>query len=133
MGVEVGVVVKQVSESTSEGSARGHQVLCDRPEAKGGRDAGAMGGELFLLGLGGCFLSNVLAAIKARDSGITDVVVNVTALLDGTPPRFTETSMVVSGRYSDRDEMEKLVVIAERGCIVANTIRDAVQLKIRVE
>ncbi len=132
MAVEVHAVVKQVSESTSEGSARGHRVLCDRPAAKGGSDAGAMGGELFLIGLGGCFLSNLLAAIKARNVEIGDVEVQMTALLDGTPPRFTEISLNVSGHFSDRAEMEKLVVIAERGCIVANTIKDAVTLHIGV-
>jgi putative redox protein len=133
MAVEVGAVVKQISESTSQGSARTHQVLCDRPEAKGGSDAGAMGGELFLLGLGGCFLSNLLAAIKARNSDIAEVEVRLTAQLDGTPPRFTEVSMAISGSYGDKDEMEKLALVAERGCIVANTIKDAVQLHIRVE
>lgn len=132
MAVEVRAVVKQVSESTSEGSARGHRVLCDRPAAKEGSDAGAMGGELFLMGLGGCFLSNLLAAIKARNAEISDVEVQVTALLDGTPPRFTEVALDVSGRFPDRAEMEKLVVIAERGCIVANTIKDAVRLHVRV-
>ena len=133
MAVEVGAVVKQVSESTSEGSARGHRVLCDRPGTKGGSDGGAMGGELFLIGLGGCFLSNLLAAIKARNAEIADVVVHLTALLDGTPARFTEISLDVSGSFSDREEMEKLVLIAERGCIVANTIKDAVALSVGVK
>lgn len=130
--MQIIVNVKQTSVSTSLGQARNHQVYCDRPEAKGGADAGAMGGELFLVGLGGCFMSNLLAAAKARESTADNFSIAITAELDGTPPRFTEVKMSVSGDYDDRQEIEKLIVIAERGCIVANTIRDAVALSIVV-
>lgn len=121
-----------MGDSTSRGQARDHVVLCDRPESKGGADAGAMGGEVFLIGLGGCFMSNLLAAAKVRESSASDFTVAITAQLEGTPPRFTEIEMVVSGDYSDQQEVQKLVVIAERGCIVANTIKEAVVLTISV-
>ena len=91
-----------------------------------------MGGELFLIGLGGCFMSNLLAAAKAREIVAQDFKVAITAQLEGTPPRFTEVNMAVSADYPDRQEVEKLSVIAERGCIVANTIKDAVVLTITV-
>ena len=133
MAVEVTALVKQVSKNTSEGIAREHMVSCDRPESKGGSDNGPMGGELFLLGLGGCFMSNLLAAIKSRDAAVSDAEVAICAQLDGTPPRFTEVALEVSATYRDRAEMEKLVIIAERGCIVANTIKDAVKLLISVK
>lgn len=129
MAIEVTALVKQKSGSMSEGSARNHSVNCDRPEAKGGSDGGPMGGELFLIGLGGCFMSNLLAAIQAREADINDVEVALSAQLDGTPPRFTDIEMQVSGVYQDKEELEKLVIIAERGCIVANTIKEAVLLK----
>ena len=132
MSVEVTVEVSQVSESASVGSARDHRITCDRPEAKGGSDEGPMGGEVFLLGLGGCFMSNLLAAIKAREADVSEVSARIQATLDGTPQRFTEVNMLISARYQDRKEMEKLLVIAERGCIVANTIKDAVRLQISV-
>ncbi len=130
--MEITVNVNQTSDSTSRGQARSHAVLCDRPESKGGVDAGAMGGELFLIGLGGCFMSNLLAAGIARESSAKNFSVDITAQLDGTPPRFTEAHIQVSADYQDRQEIEKLVVIAERGCIVANTIKDAVALTISV-
>lgn len=132
MSAEVITYVAQVSESTSEGRARSHKVSCDRPEAKGGSDAGPMGGELFLMGLGGCFMSNLLAAVKARDADVSGLEVEVKGTLDGTPPRFTGVDMRITGAYEDRAEMEKLAVIAERGCIVANTVKDAVKLQISV-
>lgn len=132
MSVEVIAQVKQVSESASEGQARTHRVSVDRPEAKGGSDAGAMGGELFLLGLGGCFMSNLLAAVQSREADIKDLAIVLRATLEGTPPRFSAVTMEVSGTYQDRAEMEKLSVIAERGCIVANTVKDAVNLEVQV-
>ena len=130
--MEIKVSVEQTSGSTSRGLARQHKVLCDRPQSKGGEDAGAMGGELFLMGLGGCFMSNLLSAVKARESSASNFGVAITAQLEGTPPRFTEIEMAVSADHPDRQELEKLSVIAEHGCIVANTIRDAVALTITV-
>ena len=128
--MEIKVSVEQISGSTSKGQARQHTVLCDRPQSKGGEDGGAMGGELFLMGLGGCFMSNLLAASKARESPVSNFGVAITAQLEGTPPRFTEVEMAVSADYPDRQELEKLSLIAERGCIVANTIKDVVALTI---
>ena len=56
---EVTLGVVQISESAAEGTARNHKAFIDRPEAKGGSDKGPMGGEFFLMGLGGCFMSNL--------------------------------------------------------------------------
>jgi putative redox protein len=91
-----------------------------------------MGGEIFLLGLGGCFMSNLLAAIKAREAKISDVQIAITGVQDGTPTRFTKISMRVSAQAGDQAELEKMIVIAERSCIVANTVKNSVQLIIEV-
>lgn len=122
------IQITQTSDSTSEAAIRDHKVLVDRPVAKGGADLGAMGGELFLAGLGGCFMSNLLAAVKARDVDASSLVVEVTGTLEGTPPRFTAAQLKVSGNYTDRQQMEKLIGISEKGCIVANTVRNSVKL-----
>ena len=133
MAGETKVYVKQVSASASQGQARSFEVMCDRPVEKGGSGAGPMGGELFLLGLGGCFMSNLLAAIAARSSAVEQVRLTIVGQLDGTPLKFTEVDVRVSATYENREEMEKLVVIAERGCIVANTIKGAVRLQINID
>ena len=65
----ISVSLKQVNEATTAAQIRNHAIDIDRPEAKGGHDKGAMGGELLLASLGGCFNSNLLAAIRARDLG----------------------------------------------------------------
>lgn len=38
--------------------------------------------------------------------------------------------MEIAADYDDKEAMEKLVSIAERGCIVANTLKKSVDLRI---
>ena len=130
--MDINVSVKQISDSASQGTARNHTVLCDRPQEKGGTNAGAMGGEIFLMGLGGCFMSNLLAAARARQSSATNFSVEVTGQVDGTPLHFTAVHLQVSADYQNREEVQKLAVIAERGCLVANTLKEAVALTVTV-
>ena len=55
MANEMKIQVRRTTPSASEATIRGHAVMIDRPVAKGGTDAGPMGGELFLASVGGCF------------------------------------------------------------------------------
>jgi len=128
--VQVQVSVDQIGPTASEGKAREHKVVMDRPEAKGGENRGAMGGENLLMALGGCFMSNLLAAAKSRESDVTDVKLSITGTLGTSPPSYTAVEMKISAIFTDRAKLEKLVTIAERGCIVANTLKNAVDLKI---
>jgi putative redox protein len=105
----------------------------DRPESKGGENRGPMGGEVLLMGLGGCFMSNLLAAVAARDAVVTDVQLVINGMLENSPPRYSAVELLVSAEYTDREDMEKLITIAERGCIVANTLKEAVELNIRLK
>jgi putative redox protein len=126
------VKVEQISSSASRGDARGHQLVMDRPEAKGGTNAGMMGGEAMLNGLGGCFMSNLLAAAKARDIKVINARANIEGDMADAPSRFTAIRMTVSAECDPPEELNKLVTIAERGCISANTLRAAVELSIKV-
>ena len=125
---EITIQITQTGESSSLAEIRKHKVAIDRPEAKGGTDKGAMGGELFLAALGGCFMSNLLAAIKARGVEASNLAIEVTGTLDGTPAVFSAADLKISGNYADRQQMEKLVEIADKGCIMANTVRNTVKL-----
>jgi putative redox protein len=122
------VTVNQLDHSASHGEARDHALIMDRPEAKGGQNKGPMGGEALLLGLGGCFMSNLLAAAKARDIKLSDANAEITAELAEAPPRYTDIHMRVTAQCEPTDEFTKLVTIAERSCIVANTLAKAVNL-----
>jgi putative redox protein len=133
MGQTIEVQVEQIGPSTSKAAARSHSVLVDRPEAKGGADRGPLGGELMLISLGGCFMSNLLAAIRAREAAISAVRVTVTGTTGGSPERFESLQMRVAARTDDRDLLAKLVAIAERSCLVTNTLREATALSILIE
>jgi putative redox protein len=129
----VSVEVEQVGPSTGSATARSHTVLVDRPVEKDGSDRGPLGGEYLLISLGGCFLSTLLAAVRTREADVSRVRVSVAGTIGGVPERFEAIAMRVSAKYSDHDLMRKLVVMAERGCLVTNTLKDAVVLSVELE
>src|SRR5258705_7502448 len=118
MPAQIKIDPDHLSSSTTEATIRHPRILIDNPTEKGGSDVGPMGGELFLASVGGCFMSNLLAAIKARDSRISDVRTEVTATLADSPARFVAVELCVTADGEDRELLEKLVEIAERGCIM---------------
>jgi putative redox protein len=122
--------VTQLDHSASLADVRGHQLNIDRPEAKGGQNKGPMGGEALLMGLGGCFMSNLLAAALARDIKLNNARAEIEGDLAAAPPRYSAVRMRVSANCEPASELAKLVLIAERGCIVANTLRGALDLSV---
>ena len=109
-----------------------HRVLVDRTIEKNGTDQGPMGGQLFLASVGGCFMSNLLAAIKARDSQVSNVQTEVTGVVaPDAPARFTSVELLVTAD-GDRVNLEKLVEIAARACIMVNTLRPVLDLQVRI-
>lgn len=130
--MEIQVQLRQTGASTAEGTARSHRVLVDRPTEKGGEDQGMMGGEYLLVALGGCFMSNLLAAIRAREASIRDVRLDVRGTLANAPSRFSAIEVTVHAEAEDRAQLEKLVEMADRACISSNTLRPAVDLQFRV-
>ena len=90
-----------------------------------------MGGELLLVALGGCFMSNLVAAAAARNIAVEGLQVTVRGTLAAAPPRFDAIDLEVRGTSVGADVLDKLVTIAERGCIVHNTLAPAVTLTVR--
>lgn len=91
-----------------------------------------MGGELFLASIGGCFMSTLLAAIRSREAPITGVSLKVAGTLTDTPARFTRVELLAAAEDADPELFEKLVDIAERGCIMMNTLRDKLEISVGV-
>jgi putative redox protein len=127
------VRVDQIGPATGQGTARTHSVVIDRPVEKGGSDRGPLGGELMLLSLGGCFLSNLLAAVGSRSADVSNVRIKVTGTIGGAPERFEAIDMHVTAKYADTELMRKLVGIAERGCLVTNTLKTALLMTVTLE
>jgi len=133
MSRTVSVEVEQIGPSTGRATARSHTVIVDRPVEKGGDDRGPLGGEYLLVSLGGCFLSTLLAAVRTREAAVSNVRVSVTGTIGGVPERFEAMALRVSATYADDDLMRKLVAIAERGCLVTNTLNTAVAISVTVD
>ena len=129
----ISVTLTQQDATASMATIRNHQVVMDRPETKGGNNIGPMGGEILLASLGGCFMSNMRAAIAARnDIEVKQIALAVTATVSNHPDRFSAIDMQVTAN-ADHTELQKLVAIADRSCVVANTLRSAVALTISTE
>ncbi len=133
MSRTISVEVEQVGPSTGQATARTHTVFVDRPAEKGGHDRGPLGGEYLLVSLGGCFLSTLLAAIRTREADVSNVRVSVAGTIGGVPERFETMTVRVRAQYADEALMRKLVVMAERGCLVTNTLKDAVALSVHLD
>ena len=133
MGGEIRIQLRQVSASTTEATMGLHQVRIDRPASKGGTDLGPMGGELFLAAVGGCFMSNLLAAIRARNSRLSDVRTAVIGTVVDSPARFEALELSIAADGPDRELLPHLVEIADRGCIMMNTLRGKLDVRLRIE
>ena len=68
-------------------------------------------------------MSNLLAAIRARSANISDVRITVAGDVGGSPDRVEAFLLRIRARYDDADEMRKLITIAERSCLVTNTLK----------
>lgn len=129
---EITVTLTRTGTTASEASIRDHRIVMDRPTEKGGGNAGPMGGEALLAALGGCFMSNLVAAAQAREVELGDIDVSITGTLAGTPSVYERIEMVVTGAASV-EALPKLVTIAERGCIVANTLKAGLTLSVETK
>lgn len=130
---EITTTINQIdATSAARTRIRNHSLVTDRPEEKGGGNQGPMGGELLVASLGGCFMSNLIAAFQARGHEPEGLSATVTGTLAGTPPRYQRLAVRVQGTGVDRAELEKMVLIAERGCIVANTLKSAMAVEITI-
>ena len=122
--------IEHVAQFTSRATLRTHTALVDRGTAKGGLDLGPAGGEYMLVSLGGCFTSHLLAASRSRDANLTNVRVEVTGTMDGSPECFTAFTLNVVADCADEALARKLVTIASRSCQVTNTLRKAATMVI---
>ena len=77
-------------------------------------------------------MSNLLAAIRARDLGISGVQTEVTGVLADSPTRFESVELRISADTLDRELLDKLVEIADRGCIMMNTLRGKLDVRVKV-
>ena len=77
-------------------------------------------------------MSTLLAAIRTREAPISDISARVTGELTDAPARFARIELLVASEEADPEVFEKLVDIADRGCIMMNTLRDKLDIRVVV-
>ena len=68
-------------------------------------------------------MSNLVAAAAARSVAAEGLEVTIRGTLAAAPPRFEAIDLEVRAAGLAPDVLDKLDTIAERGCIVHNTLR----------
>jgi putative redox protein len=77
-------------------------------------------------------MSNLLAAIRAREASISDVRTEVIGTITDSPARFERVELFITADCRDRELFERLVEIADRGCIMMNTLRGKLYVRLRI-
>jgi len=117
------VKIKLVEGTMGVAIARQHAIVIDRNANLGGSDLGFTGGEVFFSGIGTCLMTTLIGAARARDIELTKIEFTISGETETAPSRWTSITVdaEVEGNAS-REEIQKLVTIAERSCIVSNTV-----------
>ena len=130
--------VKWLEGTLSLGQAGKQTVTIDRMASVGGTEAGFLGGELLLVSLGGCLTSNLVAAAKARNVTLVRLESHIVGTQAQNPTRLSGLEVEIDlaatdntdGRELNDEELDKLVTIGERACLVANTLRSSLILNV---
>lgn len=124
------ITLKQTTGTSVQTTIEDFTINVDRPVSKGGGGSGLMGGQYLLIGIGGCFCSTLFAAAKSRGITFKGLTARVEAKLsDDLPKRFTAVSVDVSYSHCNHpDAVEKLLKIAEKGCISLNTVKRGLRI-----
>jgi putative redox protein len=125
------VRLQNVDGFTSLISARAHTVLSDRTIERGGNDLGFSGVELLLAAQAGCFATTFIDAAKARGIAVRKLDVKATGETAGSPSRLISLRLDADiDADASNEEIEKLILIAERGCTVSNTLRAGLEVEV---
>jgi putative redox protein len=117
------VALDQSGRTATIANIRSHTIVMDRPSSSGGSDAGPMGGETLLASVGGCFMSTLYAAAEARSIPVGGATCRITGEFAANPRRFGAIRIEVACDSCPPADLEHLVEVAERGCLVAATLR----------
>ena len=122
--------LQQVGETATSAEAGNYEIVIDRPPEKGGSGEGPMGGQVLLMGVGGCFASTLFAAAKERKIKVTGLKIKLSSeLSNSTPARFSKINIeVTGGEFSEPESVNKLINIAQKGCISINTVKQGLEV-----
>lgn len=117
------IVLNQYTTTGMKLDIANADIYVGRPN-KGSSSKSLMGGQYLLVGIGGCFCSTLFATADSRHIEIKGLKVEVSGVLEQAPKRFKQVNINVTYEYSSQPEdMNKLLLLAERGCISINSIK----------
>ncbi len=127
---QLDIKLQQVGETATRAEAGNYEITIDRPPEKGGSGQGPMGGQVLLMGVGGCFASTLFAAAKERKITVTGLKIKLSSELStSTPARFSKINIeVIGGEFSEPESVNKLINIAQKGCISINTVKQGLEV-----
>jgi putative redox protein len=133
---DVEVCATNIGPTAFAVKVRGHVVLADVPEARGGTDLGPRPAELFLASLAACF--GMVVALHCRDRGLPYAGVKVWASGDkvGDPTHQQRwTNLKLHVRFPEELPPERIEAImrhAKLACSVRGTISAGEQVEVSV-
>ncbi|MGW4947924.1 OsmC family protein [Actinoplanes sp. NPDC004185] len=122
------VALDQSGRTATTANIRDHAIVMDRPSSSGGSNTGPMGGETLLASVGGCFMSTLYAAAEARSISVEGATCRVTGEFALNPRRFSAIRIEVACASCSPADLGHLVDVAERGCLVAATLRQGMSV-----
>lgn len=127
------ITLNQISPTAMHLENDQFSITVDRPIEKGGGGQGLMGGQYYLIGIGGCFCSTLFAAAQSRNVEISGLKVIIKPTMsEDLPKRFSEVALDVSyASCSNEAEFDKLLKIAEKGCLSINTAKQGMSVNIQ--
>lgn len=109
-----------------------HAIVVDRSLSNGGTYLGMVGGELLFTAIGTCLMTTLVGAARARNIELTRVEFNVSGEHADAPSRITSIDVeALVEAEATREEIDKLLAIAERGCTISNTVARSAPVQIR--
>src|SRR5271166_5240199 len=107
------VRIRHGKDKQSEAFARFHRVVCDQPFDEGGSDSGMTPPELMLSALGCCAMHYATEYLRARDLGLDDIELRISATKGGRPERLVEIGIEVDAPGLSTRRREGLIKAIE--------------------
>jgi organic hydroperoxide reductase OsmC/OhrA len=95
-------------------------------------EEGPNAGESVLASVAVCFMNELLAVIRRQALSIDGVRTAVAGRLGGTPARFETLDLRVTAEIAESESLRQAVEAAGRDCIMLNTLRGVMPVRIEV-
>ena len=108
-----------------------HTIIADRPEGKaGGLGLGFNGAQLLALAIGDCFCNDLRYVAQELGAELSEISVQVSLVLEGTPLLATSALMTVKCSVLDGSDPVPIVEQAKKSCMVRNSLTNGIPVSV---